>query len=154
MESSHLSVRSFLILPFSFLFTYRRSLSLPSLWVTGSVFMVSITPFTLITVRGWTLGVFDSFSPLPLVGLHGAISYLYQSGGFIKSHSFYFLNCEVMMMPMDWRYITGIKFTGRHVDLEIDISPTTVQTLLGFIARDKVFKGKSIHLGTLVVKAI
>lgn len=40
------------------------------------------------------------------------------------------------------------------MDLESDISPTTVWSLLGFTSRDRVFKSRSIRLGALAVNAI
>lgn len=58
------------------------------------------------------------------------------------------------MTPMDWRYITSIEFTGHRVDLKADISPTTVQSLLGFTSQDRVFKDRRICLGALVVDVI
>lgn len=92
------------------------------------------------------LSVFHHFSSSTPVGL---------SSGFIRAvvsldpvlSSFRF---EVMTTPLDWRYITSIKFMGRLVDLKVHISPTVVRSLLGFTARDRVFKGRSIRSRALI----
>lgn len=40
------------------------------------------------------------------------------------------------------------------MDLEVQISLTTVHFLPGFIARGKIFKGRNICFGALALKAI
>lgn len=60
----------------------------------------------------------------------------------------------MVMAPLEWRYIIGVEFTGHRVELDPNIFSIVVQNLLGFVAWDKIWKGKSIRCRVLAIEAI
>lgn len=69
---------------------------------------------------------------------------------FPQTQSLHLLDCEVAITPLDWRYITGIEFTGRRVDLDMHISYSEVSDLLGINDIEVLWKNRKLRSGPLM----